>query len=578
MSGSSEAKSRRPRVRLGESLTARGAITEAQLGLALREQERTGGHLGEILVALGFTTQEEITRSLASQAGVSEVDLAEMEIDPAVLGLLKESFCRERQVLPLGADARRIRLAMANSLDVLTVDEVGRLTGRSVEILAASEAAILEALDRVFGGDVKASLEALIVDAAKAVAQTEEIEQAVGERPVVRLVEALLREGVSLGATDLHIEPEERLVRCRYRVDGSLVQGPTLPKAIQSAVNARVKIISGLDISETRLPQDGKVVTRVRSRHINLRVSTLPTVHGENLVLRILDRSKLAVGLEHLGFSKSTLAGLLDAIRRPSGIILVTGPTGSGKTTTLYAALSEINTLEQKIATLEDPVEYELPVIRQAQVNVQTGLTFGVGLRALLRQDPDVILVGEMRDRETAEIAIRAAMTGHLVLSTLHTNSAAGAIPRLLDIGVEPYLLASSLTAVMAQRLVRKLCPRCRVPDPNPDPEQLVLIGLAQDENLQLFAPHGCRHCNQSGFRGRRAIGEMLRVTPTLGRMIAQRADSSEISRAACREGMVPMRAEAREMVRRGETSLAEAVRHVCSEGFTFEEHLEEAA
>ncbi|MBD3236010.1 MAG: hypothetical protein GF330_04855, partial [Candidatus Eisenbacteria bacterium] len=403
MSDSSEGKSCRPRALLGESLIARSAITEAQLALALKEQERTGGHVGEILVALGFTTQEEITRSLASQAGVCEVDLAEVEIAPEVLGLLKESFCRERQVLPLEADARRVRLAMANSLDVLTVDEVSRITGRSVEILAASEPGILEALDRVFGGDLQSSLEQLIEEAAQAVAQTEEIGQAVGERPVVRLVEALLREGVGVGATDLHIEPEERLVRCRYRVDGSLVQGPTLPKAIQSAVVARIKIISGLDISETRLPQDGKVVTKVRARHINLRVSTLPTVHGENIVLRILDRSKLAIGLERLGFSEQTLTGLLDAIHRPSGIILVTGPTGSGKTTTLYAALAEINTLEQKIATLEDPVEYELPVIRQAQVNLQTGLTFGLGLRALLRQDPDVILVGEMRDRETAE-------------------------------------------------------------------------------------------------------------------------------------------------------------------------------
>jgi type II secretory ATPase GspE/PulE/Tfp pilus assembly ATPase PilB-like protein len=495
-----------------------------------------------------------------------------------VLGLIKESFCRERQVLPIEADARRVRLAMANSLDVLTVDEVGRLTGRSVEILAASEPAILEALDRVFAGDVATSLEALIVDASKAVAQTEEIGQAVGERPVVRLVETLLRDGVGMGATDLHIEPEERLVRCRYRVDGSLVQGPTLPKAVQSAVNARVKIISGLDISETRLPQDGKVVTRVRGRHINLRVSTLPTVHGENIVLRILDRNKLSTGLENLGFSPQTLEGFLEAIRRPSGIILVTGPTGSGKTTTLYAALSEINTLEQKIATLEDPVEYELPVIRQAQVNLQTGLTFGLGLRALLRQDPDVILVGEMRDRETAEIAIRAAMTGHLVLSTLHTNSAAGAIPRLLDMGVEPYLLASSLTAVMAQRLVRKLCTRCRVPETSPDPEQLVMLGLDLVGPLELYGPAGCRHCNQTGYRGRRAVGELLRVSANLRGLIAQGAGSGAIAEAARQEGMVLMEEEAREMVRAGETSVEEAVRHVCSGEFRSEKPLEEAA
>jgi type IV pilus assembly protein PilB len=569
MSDSSAAKSHYGRIMLGESLVRRGAITEEQLALALKEQERTGGHVGEILVALGFTTQEEITRSLATQAGVEEIDLNEIEVPPEALALLDQAFCRERKVLPIAADEHQLRIAMANSLDVLTVDEVGRLTGRAVEVMAASEPAMLEALDRVFGGDVQQSLEVLIVNAATSVARSDEIGQVVGEQPVVRLVEALLREGVRRGATDLHIEPEERLVRCRYRVDGALLQGPTLPKSIQSAVNARIKILSGLDISETRLPQDGKVVTQVRGRHINLRVSTMPTVHGENTVLRILDRNRLSLGLADLGFSDITLAGLHEAIARPAGIILVTGPTGSGKTTTLYAALSEINTLDRKIATLEDPVEYELPVIRQAQVNTQTGLTFGVGLRALLRQDPDVILVGEMRDRETAEVALRAAMTGHLVLSTLHTNSAAGAIPRLLDMGMQPYLLASTLNAVMAQRLLRKLCPRCRVPEQQPDPEKMSMVGLEPGPGVSLHRAQGCEKCNGTGFRGRRGLGELLRVTPTIAKMISQRADSSAIAQAAVQDGMVLMEDEAREMVRTGETSLDEAIRHICVGGLS---------
>lgn len=563
MSNQMDAGASRGPERLGEGLVRRGAISQEQLDLALREQQRTGSHLGVVLVALGFTSQDEITRSLADQAGVSEVDLSAVEVAPQTLALLSEAFCRERLVLPIEADDTHLKLAMANACDVLTVDQIVQKTGRMVEVLAASETALIEIFDRVYDTSAQITIEALIADAGRAVAKAEEIGSLVAEQPVVRLVDALLREGVRLRGTDLHIEPEENLVRCRYRVDGSLVLGPTMPKAIQSAVAARIKIISGLDISETRLPQDGKVVTRVRGRLINLRVSTMPTIHGENLVLRILDRGKLATGLGQLGFSAPTLRGLQEAIHRPAGIILVTGPTGSGKTTTLYAALAEINTLEQKIATLEDPVEYELPVIRQAQVNLQTGLTFGVGLRALLRQDPDIILVGEMRDRETAEIALRAAMTGHLVLSTLHTNSAAGAIPRLLDIGIEPYLLASTLNAVMAQRLVRKLCPRCRKRDEAPDLAKLTMLRL--DDVAWLYRPVGCPYCNHTGYRDRRAIGELLWISPEIARLISRRADSTVIAQQAQNEGMVLTEDELREMVRNGETSLDEAVKYANS-------------
>lgn len=546
---------------LGERLVDRGSIRDEQLALALREQRRIGGHLGEILVSLGFVSEEEIASVLAQQAGVQEVNIAEIKIPPDILSLLDEAFCRKYKLLPLSADEHHIRVAMSNTFDVLAVDEVSRLSRRTVEVVATSEPAMLEALDRVFGGDETKAIEALISDASEASARPGEIGGGVSEQPIVRLVDAILREGVRLGATDIHVEPEGQLLRCRFRVDGVLVQGSTLPKSLQSAIMARIKLLADMDISETRLPQDGKIVTRIDRRHINMRVSTIPTVHGENIVVRILDRNRLALGLEELGFSKSNLAILSEAIGRPAGILLVTGPTGSGKTTTLYAALSDINSLERKIATLEDPIEYELPVIRQSQVNTRAGLTFGIGLRAVLRQDPDVILVGEMRDRETAEVALRAAMTGHLVLSTLHTSSAAGTIPRLLNMGMEPYLVASSLIGVVAQRLVRMLCTHCRVHDDQQDREKMCMFGLDPEQDYMFYRGRGCDRCSGTGFKGRRAVAEVLRVSPAIARLIAQGADSARIARTAQKEGMALMEDDARDMVLRGETSLEEAIR-----------------
>ncbi len=430
------------RLPLGQLLVERGAITAPQLTLALKEQERTRSHLGEILVDLGFTSQEEISACLAQQAGVEEINLDTVQIPPEVQGLLDEDFCRQHQVLPIKSSDRTIHIAMANSFDVLAVDAVSRRTGKQVKVLASNDTQMLTMLDRVYGGGGAQSIEILIEMAGDTGSRGAGIDGDVRDQPIVKLVDAILQDAVRRGATDVHLEPEERLMRCRLRIDGMLCQGPTIPKSLQSAVTARVKLLSDLDVSENRVPQDGKISVQIDKRHVNMRVSTLPTLHGENTVIRILDRGKLVVGLSELGFSERNLKVLSEAVSRPSGIVLVTGPTGSGKTTTLYAALAEINALERKIATLEDPIEYELPIVRQSQVNVRAGMTFGLGLRALLRQDPDVILVGEMRDRETAEVALRAAMTGHLVLSTLHTSSAAGAIPRLVDMGVEGFLVA----------------------------------------------------------------------------------------------------------------------------------------
>ncbi|MBN1827239.1 MAG: type II/IV secretion system protein [Candidatus Eisenbacteria bacterium] len=550
--------------RLGERLVERGCISEAQLSLALKEQERTGGRIGEILVALGFTTEQEITSSLANQAGLEQVQLSEFEPNKEALALLDESFCRERSLLPLDVDANLFRVAMANSFDVLTVDEVSQLTGRAVEALAAPESEVLAALDRAFGVDVRKSLDALVEEAAKASRSSrhQEIHGIVSEQPVVRLVDAIIREAVRRGATDVHVEPEVRIVRTRNRIDGVLVSAITLPLELRTAVTARIKLLADLDIAETRLPQDGKITAEVDRRQIMIRVSTLPTIHGENVVMRLLDKSKVVVGLEDLGFADQNLGAFSSAIQRASGIILVTGPTGSGKTTTLYAALKAINTMDRKIATLEDPVEYELPVVRQSQVNVQAGFTFAKGLRALLRQDPDVILVGEMRDAETVETALRAAMTGHLVLSTLHTNSAIGAIARLLDMGVEPFLLGSTLVAVVAQRLVRRLCVDCREPDPAPDPILLSALGLSEGEATALYRARGCKRCGGTGYRGRRAVAEVLTVTPAVGHALVAGGAAEAIGAAARREGMVSMLDEARRMVISGETSVAEALRH----------------
>lgn len=565
MSGS--AVPRRERGRLGEALIQRSVLTEAQLDLALKEQGRIGGHLGEILVSLGFVSEEELSSALAEQSGVEEIDLLAIEIPSEALALLPEDFCRKHMMVPIALEKKSLRVAMSNTFDVLAVDAASRLTKRSIDVVAAPEHAVLEALDRAFGGGGELGLETLITEAVAATQNRGEVVGVISEQPVVRLVDAIFTEGVRREATDIHIEPEERLVRCRYRIDGVLVQGSILPDALRSAVVARVKLLAGMDISETRLPQDGKIVARIDRRHINMRVSSMPSVHGENVVIRILDRNRLALGLEELGFSARNLKVLAEAIERPSGIILVTGPTGSGKTTTLYAALTAINSLERKIATLEDPIEYELPVVRQAQINPRAGLTFGVGLRALLRQDPDVILVGEMRDRETAEVALRAAMTGHLVLSTLHTSSAAGTIPRLLDMGMEPYLVASTLVAIVAQRLVRQLCPRCREPETDPDLDKLRLLGIARENAGKLYRPGQCAECHGTGYQGRSAVVEILRISPALARLISQAVDSATIAQAARDEGMTSMEADARTMVLAGKTSLAEALRQTWGGG-----------
>ena len=554
-----DAKAPPRRKLLGERLIDAGLVTPDQLDLALREQKRTGERIGEILINLGFVAQEQISAVLASQAGVNFVQLDNYLIEPAALKCVPESLARRHKLIPILLEPPKLTVALANVFDVLAIDEVQRITGYVVDVVSATESSVLAAIDQYYTGGV--SIEEIVQKSIRQVeaGRLSEADLAAGA-PIIRLVDQIFLTGVQDGATDIHMEPEERVFRIRFRVDGKLRMGPSLPKMLQPAVTARVKILSSMNIAETRQPQDGKINFYVGKRKIDLRVSTLPTVHGENLVLRVLDKSKLVLGLESLGFDETTLARFRRLVESRNGIITVCGPTGSGKTTTLYSALSYINSLDRSIVTLEDPVEYELPVIRQCQINVKAGLTFASGLRSILRHDPDVILVGEMRDGETVELAVRSALTGHLVFSTLHTNDAAGAVPRLINMGQEPFLVASSLRAVIGQALIRVSCTACRETY-TPSAETIERAGLPTESIHGTFLRGaGCAQCGQTGFRGRIGVYELMEVTPAIARLIMKRANSQDLLEAAMSEGMTTMRQDGVAKAMRGLTTLEEVV------------------
>lgn len=551
---------------LGQRLIEAGLINETQLQTALREQQRTREYLGRILIRLGYVSDEAVAAALAAQARVKFVDLGQYLPQAEAVQLIPENFARQHHLVPVSYVGKVLVVAMANPLDILTIDELRRLSKGPVEVVGAAGNEILEALDRAYGIGAGADWNEVVDQSIQQVAGRRggapvgEIEAA-QEAPVIRLIDSLLGRGIQEGATDIHIEPEERLVRSRFRIDGILRQGPDVPKELQGAVVARIKVMANLDIAENRLPQDGRISFSFGGRDIDLRVSTFPTVRGENLVLRILDRSKLVLGLEQLGFSPDQLTFFKRILQSPNGIVLVTGPTGSGKTTTLYSALSYLNAEERNIITIEDPVEYEIAGIRQSQVNVKAGLTFGAGLRHMLRQDPDVIMVGEMRDEETADIAIRAALTGHLVFSTLHTNDAAGALPRLADMGAPPFLLSSSLLLVVAQRLVRNICVSCKE-EAEPDPALFKRMGLqGKEDQLKFFRGKGCDKCGFTGYRGRIGIFELLQITPELNPLILERADSRSIQRAARAQGMRTLLEDGIRKALRGGTTLEEVAR-----------------
>ncbi len=548
--------------RLGQILVEAGTLTEEKLDMALKEQRQTGEKLGMVLQRLGLCSEREIARVLAGQAGVQCVQLSEIEIQDEALQLVEREFAERRSLIPLTATGSSLRVAMANPLDLATTDELVRLTGKYIEVVHAPESEIRDAMVRHYGQQVHDSGEAsqLIAKAQKALADGLKLDQA--DSPFIRLVDMILGNGIADGATDIHIEPEEKVLRVRYRIDGALLQAAVLPQDLLPIVIARLKIMAELNISESRVPQDGRILFDTGRKKVDLRVSTLPTSHGEGIVCRVLDKEALIVGLDKLGMSDDMVKRFRRDITKPNGIVLVTGPTGSGKTTTLYTALTFLNKPDTKIITLEDPVEYELPVITQAQINTAKGFTFAKGLRAILRQDPDIVLVGEIRDVETARMAIRAALTGHLVFSTLHTNSAAGAIPRLLDMGVEPFLLSATLVSVVAQRLVRKVCDECGAAcEPNADDLELLELEPDMLAGARPREGAGCSLCRQTGYRGRLAVFEYLNVDQEIRRMIVEGRDAGAIEAVARARGQAGLLHDGLAKFRDGQTTLAEIIK-----------------
>jgi len=540
---------------LGERLIDLGILTAPQLELALKQQRQTGNMLGEVLIGLGFVSDDVLTSVLAAQSNVSSVDLKKLMIDPQVISRIPERFARKNKLIAISLDEDALTVAMENVFDVGVISELERLTGQFINVVAATESDISSALELYYAGG--ATLDELIELSIEVATRGEErSEVLVQEAPIVKLVNQIVIKGIKDGATDIHIEPEESLLRIRYRVDGLMNLGPSIPKALQSPIVARLKILSEANIAETRIPQDGRMKFAIGKRDIDIRVSFFPTINGENVVLRLLDKGKLVKGLDKLGMSESNILQFKSALERPFGMILVSGPTGSGKTTTLYSALSYLNSIEKNIITLEDPVEYEFPIVRQSQVNYKIDFTFAEGLKAILRQDPDIILVGEMRDRETVEMSVRAALTGHLVFSTIHTNNSIATVNRLLDMGIEPFLISSTVIMIIAQRLLRKLCDHCK--EPVNTFAHMDLGGVPADS---FFQGRGCSRCNNTGYSGRVGIYEILPISEPIRNLIESGASNHEITEQAKREGFHSLFEDALEKAQAGLISLDEAVR-----------------
>lgn len=548
---------KRDKKSLGESLVEHGRIIREQLEQAQEEERRSGIPLKKALVKLGFITEEDLTAFLAEQLGVPYVDLGSYIIKPEIIKLVPEAIARRYKLIPIFKIGNILTIAMADPLNFYALDEVRLKANCEVKSVISSEKDIMKAIEQYYG------VTGTIEEVAKVIKEEElkrREEDLAEEAPVIRLVNLLLMQAVKEGASDIHIEPERDKLRTRFRVDGILheVQGP--PKHLQQAVISRIKVLSKMDIAEKRKPQDGRFEIKTENKEIDLRVSTIPTIYGENLVMRILDKSSILLKLEDIGFSKGILGRYEELITRPHGIILVTGPTGSGKTTTLYASLNRINSVEKNIITIEDPIEYELELVRQVQVNPKAEVTFANALRSFLRQDPDVIMVGEIRDLETAEVAIQAALTGHLIFSTLHTNDAPSALTRLMDMGVEPFLISSSVIGIVAQRLVRTICPKCKESF-EPGDEVLESLGLKKKDGIRFYRGKGCRFCRETGYKGRLGIFEMLLVDERIREKVLARTSSGEIKKIACEAGMKTLRDDGLEKVLEGKTTVEEVLR-----------------
>jgi type IV pilus assembly protein PilB len=537
--------------RLGELLVREKLISLQQLRQAQEEQNRSGQALGYTLQKLGFLSDTEITNFLSQQYRVPTINLEEYEIDADILKLVAREQCEKHKVLPVSRAGSSLVVAMADPTNLNAIDDLKFLTGFNVEPVIASEAAILAAIERYYNigpsyDEVMAGFDEneIEVKGDDEDLNLMELERQSEDAPVVKLVNMMLLNAIKKGASDVHVEPYEKKLRVRYRVDGVLIEEMTPPMKLKAAIASRLKIMSQLDIAERRLPQDGRIKLKLgKGREMDFRVSVLPTLWGEKIVLRLLDKGNLQLDMTKLGFDVEPLGHFKWAIDQPWGMVLVTGPTGSGKTTTLYSALSELNKVSQNISTAEDPVEYNLHGINQVQMHEEIGLNFAMSLRSFLRQDPDIIMVGEIRDFETAEIAVKAALTGHLVLSTLHTNDAPATIFRLLNMGVEPFLITASVNLVLAQRLARKICVDCKQPF-TIDPKALKDIGMTDDQisKAKLMKGVGCRTCNNTGYKGRVALYEVMRFTDTLKEMVLGGSSAAELKMAAIKGGMLTLR------------------------------------
>jgi type II secretory ATPase GspE/PulE/Tfp pilus assembly ATPase PilB-like protein len=551
---------------VGDLLLEKGVISDDQLHIALQEQKLNHQPLGRLLVSLGFLSEATIRDVLSENLGQQSVNLSTIIVDPAAIKLIPKDIARRYLLLPLSLDtaSKFLTIAIADPDNIIALDQVRALLKKEYELgtQLASESDIVRAIDQYYGFEL--SIDGILHEIEPGEVEYKTLQTGVNEfsQPVVRLIDALLTEAVQQGASDIHFEPESSFLRIRYRIDGVLHQVRSLHKSFWPAMVVRIKVMSGMNIAETRAPQDGRVSLRLSSRPIDFRVSSHPTSHGENLVLRILDRQKGIVPIDKLGLDDAALSTLKLIIAKPEGLVLVTGPTGSGKTTTLYSMLNHVNTEAVNIMTLEDPVEYPIPMIRQTSVNEASKLDFANGIRSMMRQDPDIILVGEIRDHPTAEMAFRAAMTGHQVYSTLHTNSAIGAIPRLLDIGILPDIMAGNIIGIIAQRLVRVLCPHCKLAY-HPDHNEQKLLGMHPGVAPVVYRAIGCDLCRNQGYSGRLAIMELLKMDNDIDDLVARRASIRDFKHTALEKGFRPLAADGMRRILQGVTSLAEVTRVV---------------
>lgn len=548
--------------RLGLMLLEAGLITEEQLKSALESQN--GRSLGRVLVDLGFVSESDIAHTLADKMHLQFVDLSATDIDPHAVTTVSEDISHKYNLLPIGFEDNRLIVAMSDPANIFAIDDLRIVTGREVQPVVATESDLNSALNKLT--EMDKSVEQIVDSATEEDTVVETGEEAEEEEadnaPIVKLVNLIITEGARERAGDIHIEPQEKDVRIRFRIDGVLHEIMRSPKKVQNGLVSRVKILAGMDIAERRVPQDGRFGVTIDKRSIDFRVATLPTIHGEKVVLRLLEKENVLISLDELGFLPQTLGQFKSSFSKPYGAILVTGPTGSGKTTTLYGALAILNVPEKNLITVEDPVEYRLAGLNQVQVNVRAGMTFAAGLRSILRHDPDIVMIGEIRDQETALIAVESALTGHLVLSTLHTNSAAAGLTRLTEMGIEPFLISSAVDCIVAQRLARRLCRECRQ-EYTPSVESLEKAGFPLQGKAapKLYKAGGCKKCNNTGYKGRVGVYEALLVSDTIERLTVERATSDVIHKVAVEEGMITMRGDGLEKVRQGMTSIEEIMR-----------------